>query len=122
MTKPKTKIPYGRQKIDNDDIEAVVRVLSADFITTGPVTEKFENRLAKFVSTKFAASCSSGTAALHLAVRALQIKTHDLVVVPTITFLATANAPRYVGADVLFCDECRSDILDHGIRNHFGAN
>jgi len=104
LTKPKPKIPYGRQKIGNDDIEAVVRVLNADLITTGPVTEQFENSLAKVVSTKFAASCSSGTAALHLAVRSLQIKTNDLVVVPTITFLATANAPRYVGADVLFCD------------------
>jgi len=79
-------------------------VLRGDFLTTGPAVEAFEDKLAGITGGKFAVSCSSGTAALHLATLAIGLGPGDLAVVPTITFLATANAVRYVGADVVFCD------------------
>lgn len=97
-------IPYGRQCIDDDDIAAVVDTLKSDWLTTGPAVEAFEAELAKRVGAKYAVSCSSGTAALHLAALALGLGEGDRVAVPTMTFLATANAARYVGAEVAFTD------------------
>ena len=95
---PPSHLPYGRQTIDDDDIAAVTRVLKSDFLTTGPETEAFEEALARQTGAGHALSFSSGTAALHLAALALDLGPGDLVVVPTITFLATVNAARYVGA------------------------
>ena len=97
-------IPYGRQAIDEDDIAAVVRVLRSDFLTSGPAIEAFETAICEETGAKATISCSSGTAALHIAVLALGLGPGDWVVVPTITFLATANAVRYAGADVIFAD------------------
>lgn len=97
-------LPYGRQVIDNDDVAAVVAVLKSDFLTTGPVVEEFEAAFAKRVGARFAVACSSGTAALHLAALAAGIGEADNAIVPTLTFLATANAVRYVGANVVFAD------------------
>jgi UDP-4-amino-4,6-dideoxy-N-acetyl-beta-L-altrosamine transaminase len=97
-------IPYARQQIDEDDIAAVMAVLKSDFLTTGPVTGDFENKLAEATGAKFAVACSSGTAGLHLAALALSLKPGDKVIVPSLTFLATANAVRYLGADVVFAD------------------
>ena len=103
MNKRKS-LPYGYQDIQQDDVDAVSRALTGDFLTTGPLVESFENELTKLTKAKFAVSCSSGTSALHLACMALGIKTGDWVIVPSVTFLATANAVRYCNADVLFCD------------------
>jgi UDP-4-amino-4,6-dideoxy-N-acetyl-beta-L-altrosamine transaminase len=100
----KTFLPYARQQIDGDDIEAVNSVLRADYLTTGPATEAFEAELANITGAAHAISCSSGTAALHLAALALELGPGDKVIVPTITFLATANAARFVGAEVVFSD------------------
>lgn len=97
-------IPYGKQTIDQNDIEAVFSVLKSDWLTCGPIVEKFENRLALEVDAKHAVSCSNGTTALHLAMLALGVSPGDVVLVPSITFLASANAARYVGADVAFVD------------------
>lgn len=97
-------LPYGRQDISDDDIDAVVKVLKSNYLTGGPVTEEFENALTKQTGAQHAIACSSGTAALHMAVMALGIGPGDVVIVPSITFLATANAARFVGADVMFCD------------------
>lgn len=97
-------LPYGRQSIEDDDIEAVVQALKSDWLTTGPAVREFEDAFAKHVGVAHAVACSNGTAALHLAALALQLGPGDSVVVPTITFLATANAARYVGADVVFAD------------------
>lgn len=97
-------LPYGRQVIEDDDIEAVVRVLRGDWLTTGPNVDAFEAALAARVGAKFAVSCSSGTAALHMAALALGLGPNDAVVVPSLTFAATANAALYVGADVIFAD------------------
>ncbi len=97
-------IPYGRQSIDDDDIAAVVEVLRGDMLTGGPAVVRFEAALAKAVEAPHAIACSNGTAALHLAVLALGFGPGDVIVVPTLTFLATANVVRMVGAEVLFAD------------------
>lgn len=97
-------LPYGHQFIDDDDVAAVSAALRSDHLTTGPAVEAFEAAFAVRVDAPFAVVCSSGTAGLHLAALALGLKEGEAVVVPTITFLATANAARYVGAEVIFAD------------------
>ena len=97
-------LPYGRHLIDDADVAAVSAVLRGDFLTTGPVVEEFEKAFARKVDARFAVACSSGTAGLHLAVMALGLGEGDTVIVPTVTFLATANAARFVGAEVAFAD------------------
>ncbi|MGE0483655.1 MAG: UDP-4-amino-4,6-dideoxy-N-acetyl-beta-L-altrosamine transaminase [Gammaproteobacteria bacterium] len=101
---PEEVLPYGRQVIDDDDIAAVVAALRADMLTTGPLVARFEQAFADRVGAAYAVACNSGTAALHLAVDALGIGPADAVVVPTLTFLATANCARFCGADVIFAD------------------
>ncbi len=103
-TAPPSFLPYGRQCIDDDDVAAVVAVLRSDWLTTGPTIEKFETAFAEKVSARYAVACSNGTAGLHLAALALDLGEGDQVIVPTMTFLATANAARYVGGEVTFCD------------------
>lgn len=97
-------LPYGRQSIDEDDIAAIRRVLEGDFLTTGPAVEFFEHALAQAVMSPSSVVCASGTAAMHLAVMALELGPGDAAVVPAVTFLATANVVRFTGAEVVFAD------------------
>ena len=97
-------LPYGRQSIDADDLAAVSEALRGDYLTTGPTVGKFEAAFADFVGARHAIASNSGTAALHLACMALDLKPGDAVIVPTVTFLATANAARFCGAHVVFAD------------------
>ena len=97
-------LPYGRHAIDQDDIDRVVAVLRGDRLTTGPAVGEFEAALADRVGAEHAVVCANGTAALHLASLALGIGPGDAVVVPTLTFLATANAPHLAGAEIVFAD------------------
>ena len=97
-------LPYGRQTIEDDDIAAVVAALKADFLTTGPTVEAFETAFAEKVGARHAVACANGTAALHLAMLALDVQPGEAVIAPSITFLATANCARYVGAEVVFAD------------------
>jgi len=97
-------VSYGRQFIDDDDIEEVINVLKSDLLTCGPYVEKFEGRLCNVTGAKEAIACNNGTAALHLAMMALGVGEGDKIIVPTITFLASANAARYCGAEVVFAD------------------
>ncbi len=97
-------LPYGRQSIDVDDVAAVVSVLKGDWLTTGPTVEKFERAFAEEVGARYAVACSSGTAGLHLAAMALGLGEGDRVVVPAMTFMATATVVRHVGAEVVFAD------------------
>ena len=103
-------IPYGRQVVDDDDVAAVVEVLRGDWLTTGPTVERFERSFADLVGASHAVAVANGTAALHVAMLAAGIGPGDEVIVPTLTFAASANAARYVGAEVRFCD-VRSDTL-----------
>ncbi len=97
-------LPYGRQVIEDDDIAAVVEALTSDFLTTGPRVEAFEQAFAEKVGARHAVACSNGTAALHLALMALDVGPGDVVIAPAITFAATANCARYQGAEVVFAD------------------
>jgi UDP-4-amino-4,6-dideoxy-N-acetyl-beta-L-altrosamine transaminase len=101
---PQPILPYGRHAIDEDDIAAVRAVLCGDWLTTGPVTRRFEAALAERTGAAHAVSCANGTAALHLACLALDLKPGEAVIVPAITFVATANAARLLGAEVVFAD------------------
>lgn len=99
-----TFIPYGRQRIDDDDIRAVVEVLRSDWITTGPAVDRFERLLSETAGAAHAVAVSSGTAALHAAVFALGIGPGDEVIVPAMTFAASANCVVYQGGTPVFCD------------------
>lgn len=99
-------LPYGRQIIEDDDIAAVARVLKGDYLTTGPEPAAFEAEFATYVSAPYAVVCSNGTAALHIICLALGLQPGDQVIVPSISFVATANAARYCGAEVVFADVC----------------
>ena len=97
-------LPYGRQTIEDDDVAAVAAALRDDFLTTGPRVEAFEAAFKDFVGARHAVACANGTAALHLAMLALDVQPGEVCIVPSITFLATANCARYVGAEVVFAD------------------
>lgn len=97
-------IPYGRQAISQDDIDAVVTTLQSDFLTQGPQVPLFEEAVAERVSAKHAVAANSATSALHIAVAALGLGPGDLLWTSPITFVASANCARYMGADVDFVD------------------
>lgn len=106
-------IPYGRQIIEDDDVAAVVSVLRGDWLTTGPTVVAFEEEFAAFVEAPHAVAVSSGTAALHLSALAADLGPGDEVIVPALTFVASANAARYVGATVVFADvDPRTWLID----------
>jgi UDP-4-amino-4,6-dideoxy-N-acetyl-beta-L-altrosamine transaminase len=97
-------IPYGRQNINQSDIDAVVEVLKSDFLTQGPVIPLFEKSVSDFVGVKFAYAINSATSGLHIACLALEIGPGDIVWTSPISFVASANCARYCGADVDFVD------------------
>lgn len=97
-------LPYGRQEIGDADIEAVVEALRSDWLTTGPRVAQFEKAFAGFCGAREAVAVNSGTAALHAAMRALHVGRGDEVIVPAITFAASANAAVYEGATPVFAD------------------
>jgi hypothetical protein len=98
------KIPYGRQNITEEDIQAVVEVLKSDFLTQGPTIKLFEEAFAEYVGAKYAVAVANGTAALHLNTLALNVKPGDKVITTPITFVASANCIRYCGGEVVFAD------------------
>ena len=97
-------LPYGRQSIDEDDIAAVVEALRSDYLTTGPRVRAFEAALAEQLDVPHVVAVCNGTAALHAACAALGLGPGDEVLVPAVTFLASANCARYVGAEPVFVD------------------
>ncbi|KAF5425198.1 dTDP-4-amino-4,6-dideoxygalactose transaminase [Candidatus Methanomarinus sp.] len=99
-------IPYGHQWIDEDDIEAVVKVLRSDWITTGPKIEEFENTLCRYIGCKYAVTVNSGTSALDIAVQSLDIPKGSEVITTPFTFVATSNAIIYNSHKPVFVDIC----------------
>lgn len=97
-------IPYGRQYIEQDDIDAVVKTLTADFLTQGPKVKEFEDKFAEYVGAKYAVAVNNATSGLHLAVLALGLKPGERVITTPITFAASANCVRYAGGEVWFAD------------------
>ena len=104
-------LPYGRQWIDEDDIAAVVDVLRSDWLTTGPRVAEFEGALAAATGAREAVAVSSGTAALHLSMLALRIGAGEEVIVPTLTFAASANCVVYCGGTPVFADVDAETLL-----------
>lgn len=100
----KSVIPYGRQDISEDDIQAVVETLKSDFLTQGPKIAEFEDAFAKYIDSKFAIAVSNGTAALHLSAIALGVGPGQKVITTPITFAASANCVKYCDGEIVFCD------------------
>ncbi|MBO93558.1 MAG: UDP-4-amino-4,6-dideoxy-N-acetyl-beta-L-altrosamine transaminase [Opitutales bacterium] len=106
-------IPYSRQWIDEEDVEAVSRILRSDWVTQGPTLVAFEEALAKRLGTRRAVAVSHGTAALHLSYAALGAKAGSVGITTPITFASTANALLHCGAQVRFCDvDPKTGLLD----------
>lgn len=97
-------IPYGRQTIEEDDIQAVVEVLKSDYLTTGPKIAEFEGMVADYVGVKYAVAISNGTSALHAACFAAGIGKGDEVITTPLTFAASANCVFYCGGTPVFAD------------------
>ena len=97
-------IPYGRQSIEQDDIEAVVNTLQSDFLTQGPKVLEFEKKFADYIGSKYAVAVNNATSGLHLSVLSLGLSKGDRVITTPITFAASANCIRYAGAEVWFAD------------------
>lgn len=97
-------IPYGHQYISDDDIAAVVETLKSDYLTQGPKIKEFEENFSTYCGCKYDVMVNNGTAGLHLAAMALEIKEGDKIITTPITFVASANGFRYCGAEIVFCD------------------
>jgi UDP-4-amino-4,6-dideoxy-N-acetyl-beta-L-altrosamine transaminase len=104
-------IPYGRQHITLQDIDAVVEALQADFLTQGPRIKEFEDKFAAYVGAQYAVAVANGTAALHLCTLALDVTPGQKVITTPITFAASANCVRYCGGDVEFEDIDSATVL-----------
>lgn len=108
-------IPYGRQIIEDDDLRAVEEALRSDFLTTGPRVHEFERAVCEYCGAGYGVAVSNGTAALHCAMFALGIGPGDEVIVPPLTFAATANCVLYMGATPVFADvEPDTLLIDAG--------
>ena len=107
----KELLPYGRQSLREEDIEAVVEVLRSSWLTTGPKVDEFETALRDVTKAKEAVVLANGTAALHAMIAALELGPEDEVIVPTISFAATANCAVYQGAKPVFADVCPKTLL-----------
>ncbi len=97
-------IPYGKQYINQEDIDVVVKALTAEFLTQGPAIKQFEDEFAAYVGAKYAVAVSNGTAALHLCAMALDVNEQSNVITTPITFAASANCVKYCGGKVTFAD------------------
>lgn len=117
-------IPYSKPNVTQEDIDSVIKVLTGDWLTTGPVVSLFEEEFARFIGCKHAIAVSNGTTALHLSCLALDIKKGDLGLTSAITFLASANCLEYVGAETDFIDVDENNLtfcpekLKHYINNN----
>ena len=114
-------LPYGRQSIDDNDIQAVLDTLRSDYLTTGPKVPAFEDALCEISGAKHAVAVSNGTAALQAACFAAGVGPGDEVIVPAITFVASANCARYQGAEPVFvdvdanCGLVRADAIERAV-------
>ena len=106
-------IPYGKQYISEEDIEAVTKTLRSDFLTQGPAIEEFEKAFAEYIGCNYAVAVSNGTAALHLCALAIGVNENTNVITTPITFAASANCVKYCGGNIYFADiDPHSYLLD----------
>lgn len=97
-------IPYGKQHISTQDINAVSKAMKADLITTGEYVKKFENAIIRLLKARFAVSCNSGTSAIHLAFLSINLRKNDVVIMPAINFIAAYNLATIMGAKIFLAD------------------
>jgi perosamine synthetase len=102
-----SRLPYGRQSIDDSDVKAVLAALTSDFLTTGPLVDEFESKLASFSGARSAVAVNSGTSALHAAYAAIGLSAGDELITSPLTFAATSNVALMLGASVHFADVTR---------------
>jgi UDP-4-amino-4,6-dideoxy-N-acetyl-beta-L-altrosamine transaminase len=127
MFSPNRLIPYSRQLIEEDDIQAVVEVLRSDFLTQGPKVKEFEGKLAEYAGARYAVAFANGTAALHAAYFAAGLTSGDEIVTSPITFAATANAALYLEVKPVFVDiepdtgNINPDFIESAITNRTRA-
>ena len=100
----KKLIPYGKQYIDKSDLDSVVYALKQDKITTGPSVFKFEKKICNYTKAKYASVCNSGTSALYLAFKAINLKKDDIVIMPSITFVSSYSVSKILNARVYLAD------------------
>ena len=118
------KIPYNRQKLSRNDILSVTSTLNSKFLTTGPQVKKFENEISKFCGSKYSLAVSSGTAALDCALKAINLKKGDNIIVPIINFVALANCLKSYDVNVFFSDvdkltgQATPELLDKCIKKN----
>lgn len=121
------KVPYGKQSIGEDDIQAVTKVLTSEFLTQGPEIPSFEKAFSNYVGSKYTIAVNSGTAALHLAAIALGVNRNSKIIAPSLSFSATTNSMRYCEADIDFVDIdpktfCIDlDLVEEKLSQHPGA-
>ncbi|MDA9811363.1 UDP-4-amino-4,6-dideoxy-N-acetyl-beta-L-altrosamine transaminase [Flavobacteriaceae bacterium] len=108
-------IPYGKQNINQEDINSVIEVMNSDYLTQGPITPKFEKELSKYCGAKHSVAVVNATSALHLACLALNVGKGDVVWTSPISFVASANCAKYCGAEVDFVD---IDLNTYNISTH----
>ncbi|MFZ1705114.1 MAG: UDP-4-amino-4,6-dideoxy-N-acetyl-beta-L-altrosamine transaminase [Saprospiraceae bacterium] len=107
------KIPYGKQNITENDIQAVIKSLTSTHLTQGPKIKEFEEAFATYIGCKYAVAVANGTAALHLCAMALNVAEGQKVITTPITFAASANCIRYCGGDIVFADiDPKTYLLD----------
>ena len=97
-------IPYGRQFIDKKDKNLVFKSLSNDLITTGPLVKKFEKKITNYLKCKYSFVCSSGTAAIHLAMLSIGLKKDDIILMPAVNFVASYNMAKNMQLKVYLVD------------------
>ena len=98
------KIPYGNNFINNDDINAVSRTLRNEKITTGQEVTKFELKIKKYLNCKYSLVCNSGTSAIFMAMYSIGLKKNDIIIMPSINFIASYNVARIFGANIYLAD------------------
>ena len=97
-------IPYGKQKIFSSDLQEIKKALNSKFITNGEYVRKFENSFSKYTKAKYSVSCSSGTAAIDLALKSIDVKKNDNIIIPSVNFIAAANMAKLLGANIFLAD------------------
>ena len=97
-------IPYGKQKIEKDDLNEIIKTSKSNMITTGPKVLQFENEIKKFTNSKFAVTCNSGTSALYLAFLSMKLQPGDVVLMPAINFIASFNICKLFNAKIYLTD------------------
>ena len=91
-------IPYGRQSINGNDINQIIKVASGNYLTTGPKIIEFEKKIKNYTKAKYASVCNSGTSALYLALKSINIKTNDIIIMPAVNFIASYNVCKILNA------------------------